>query len=323
MHTPSTIPTSMPLPMPMSMPVSMPVSMPLSMPIVMLFTIVAAGCSPGRPTEATVPDQSACQVRANPAPGPVGDASGPYYHQVVVGGSNDGVTVANAKQVLDHASVPDGVRMNDGRVFIYYVNGARGGVWIAQAMNDSAHVLGPLVVDGISEPAGIVDPDAVNIGNKIRLYYLSGFGPPGSGVGRAICMAESIDGVNFQTSGVALSLTANELLTDPSVVQANDGKWHMAISLGQRTVLATSSDGIRFTRTDTLDYGGVPELARTSSGALRLYVCAQGIVSYTSTNGGITWLREATVVAPPTGAKKIVCDPSSVAGAALFIYKTG
>ena len=260
-----------------------------------------------------------------PVPGtPVQDPSGPYYHQVAVARTADGITLSGAKQVLDHASVPDAVRLADGRVLVYYVNGARGAVWVAELTADTALAPRAIVVDDVVEPSGIVDPDAFLLPDgSVRLYYLNGFSPPGSGVARAICYAESRDGVHFGQGRVALPMASGELLTDPSVVRLGDGSWRMASSLGQRSVLARSPDGISFSRTGTFDGGGVPELAALPDGRLRIYVCAHGIESWLSANGGQSWTREATVVAPNTLGKRILCDPSLPPGAGLFVFKTG
>lgn len=269
-------------------------------------------------------EPASCPTGA-PVPGtPVNDPSGPYYHQVVVARTTDGVTLSGFKQVLEHASVPDAVRLRDGRVLVYYVNGARGAVWVAELTADTARAPEPIVVNDVVEPSGIVDPDAFLLGDgTVRLYYLNGFGPPNSGVSRAICYAESQDGVHFTAGQVALPMQSTELLTDPSVVQLGADRWRMAISLGQRSILAAASDGRTFARTGTFENGGVPELAVTADGRLRIYVCAQGIVSWLSGDGGQGWVREATVVPPNTLGKRILCDPSLPPGAGLFVFKTG
>ena len=260
-----------------------------------------------------------CEARANPAPGPVLDPAGPYYHRVWSARTENGVTLTGNEAALDHASVPDGVRAGDGRVLVYYVNGETGGTWVGRIENGVIEPIGPIVVDGVREPLGVVDPDARRLANgRIRLAYLTGFGPPGSGE-RAICLAESKDGVRFEV--VARALAATEQETDPSVVRLGRGRWLLAISRGPETVLARSAGGKRFTRFATVPYGGVPELASLGGGRVRLYVCADGIVSYVSGDRGVTWVYEATVVAPPPGGG-VVCDPSRVPGTDVFLYKT-
>lgn len=232
--------------------------------------------------------------------------------------------MSGLRQVLDHASVPDGVRRADGSVLIYYVNGAKGYTWVARLEGDSARVLGQISIDGAPNPIGVVDPDAVLLPDgRIRLAFFWGFGPPGASTARAMCIAESSDGITFTMKGTALQFGATEMLTDPSLLALADGTWLMAISSGQNTIIARSADGLTFTRESTLAYGGVPELARAPDGAVRLYVCRGGITAYRSTDAGRTWTLERTVINPPINGHQIVCDPSLVAGASLFVFKTG
>jgi len=266
-------------------------------------------------------DRAGCEVSAAGPGGPVTDPSGPYYHQVAVATTTDGVTLSAPWLVLDHASVPDAAVGPDGFPLIYYVNGADGPVWIARLLDDTANVIGPLMLDGIARPAGVVDPDATRLSDgRIRLVYLSGFGPPGISVQRAFCVAESPDGVRFTVVQRALWVPAN--FTDPSVTQLPDGSWLMGISLGGQTVLARSSDGYGFAVYDTLNVGGVPEVHALADGRVRLYVCRNGIESHLSADRGVTWTREATVVPSGVLSKRIVCDPSLVAGTNLFVFKT-
>jgi hypothetical protein len=254
----------------------------------------------------------------------VNDPGGPYFHQVVIARTADGLALTGAHQVIDHASVPDGVRRADGTVLVYYVNGAAGAVWVARVEGDSARPVSAISIDGVSAPAGVVDPDAQLLADgRVRLTYLSGFGTPSASNPRAMCIADSDDGVRFTVRATAITFAAGELITDPSVVRLADGSWLMAMSLGQQTVTARSSDGLAFTRESTFSFGGVPELAIATDGAVRLYVCAAGIVAYRSVDAGRSWTREGTVVGPGFNGHPIVCDPSLVAGAGLFVFKTG
>jgi hypothetical protein len=282
---------------------------------------LAASCRSGPEIPEEDPDRAGCEVSAAGPGGPVTDPGGPYYHQVAVASTTDGVTLTAPWQALDHASVPDAAVGPGGIPLVYYVNGADGPVWIARLLDDSANVVGPLVLDGIARPAGVVDPDATRLPDgRIRLVYLSGFGSPGSNVRRAFCIAESPDGVHFTVVQRALWVPAN--FTDPSVTQLADGTWLMGISLGGQTVLARSSDGYGFAVFDTLSVGGVPEVHALADGRVRLYVCRNGIESYLSVDRGATWTREATVVPSGVLGRRIVCDPSLVADAGLFVFKT-
>lgn len=263
--------------------------------------------------------KAGCEVRPSPEnDGPVLDPNGPYYHQVVVASSSDGVTVRGAHQVLEHASVPDGVKLADGRVFIYYINAEKHGINVAQVAGDGVQQLGPIALDGVSRPLGIVDPDATLMPDgKVRLAYLSNFNTVPR-VDSVICLADSSDGINFTVVGRAIAF--KELTTDPSLTRLADGTWLMAASQGQATVLARSSDGLTFESYATVTYGGVPEVTALADGRVRLYVCAAGIESYVSTDKGSTWTKEGTVVRG-TPQKRLACDPSVVSGAGLFVYK--
>lgn len=262
---------------------------------------------------------SLCTARPNPNPGPVLDPNGPMFHQVVVARSVDGLTVTDARIVQPAGSVPDGVRAPDGRVLVYYINGAQHGVWVGTAAADGWSASGPITIDGVRDPLGIVDPDAYRVGARIRLAYLANFTTANE---RAICLAESDDGVSFRSLGMAVDLRNAGTITDPSVVQLPNGSWLMALSAGQTTRLARSTDGLAFTMGETLTFGGVPELALTGDGAVRLYVCAAGIVAYRSTDT-VAWQREQPVVSRGPNGSMLVCDPSRVAGTDVFVFKTG
>ena len=292
-----------------------------------MILLVAACSTASSPTRATSPSTPAATVSCRPTQSangqPITDPNGPYGHQTVIAQTANGLTLTNAHQVLDHASVPDGVRRADGSVLVYYVNGAAGATWVARMVGDSAQPIGPITVDGVSAPVGVVDPDVQTVsGGAIRMFYLNGFGAP-SGTLRAMCSADSEDGVRFTSRGPAFVWSTGESFTDPSVIPLADGNWLMAISFGQRTVIARSSDGLVFTSEVTLTFGGVPELAIAPDGAVRLYVCAGAIVAYRSTDTGRNWTREQIVVGPGFNGHNIVCDPSLVVGAGLFVFKTG
>lgn len=303
--------------------------------VLVLVTAALPACSDGdATTSGTGPPASGtpagtgnaptCIIANGAAGAPITDPSGPYYHQVAVAQTTDGLTMTGIRQVIDHASVPDGVRRADGSVLVYYVNGAKGYTWVARLEADSARVLGQITIDGVPNPLGVVDPDAVLLPDgRIRLAFYWGFGAPGTGTARAMCIAESSDGINFTTKATAFPFGTNEMLTDPSLLALADGTWLMAISSGQNTIIARSADGLAFTREATLNYGGVPELARAPDGAVRLYVCRGGITAYRSADAGRTWALERVVLNPPLNGHPIVCDPSLVAGANVFVFKTG
>ncbi|TAK75556.1 MAG: hypothetical protein EPO16_08735 [Dehalococcoidia bacterium] len=127
--------------------------------------------------------------------------------------------------------------------------------------------------------------------------------------------------MRFTLVGRAVRFTG-DMTTDPSVIRLPDGSWLMAVSQGQRTALARSADGLRFEPYASVDFGGVPELALLPDGRVRLYTCGRGIQAHLSSDAGATWTPEARDIAPLLG-RRLVCDPSYVPGAGVFIYKTG
>jgi hypothetical protein len=274
--------------------------------------------APVTPTSPSTPAAPACAPTSSAPAGPITDPNGPFYHRVAVGRTSDGTRVTDTLHVLEHASVPDGVRLPTGDILIYYVDAADNSLGVASLAGSVATPLGAISLNGIPRPNGIVDPDVQVVGGRVRLFYLGGFGNPGSANPRAMCLAESSDGRNFTVVGPALTFST-ELWTDPSVVPLAGGGWLMAVSAGTNTVLARSSDGLTFTAGERLTFGGVPELAALADGRVRLYVCAQGIVSYLSADRGASWVREGTVLNPGG----LVCDPSLVAGTDIFVFKTG
>ncbi len=76
---------------------------------------------------------------------------------------------------------------------------------------------------------------------------------------------------------------------------------------------ARSTDGLTFTQFSTATYGVVPELALTTDGRARLYVCNSGVESYVSSDAGVTWTREGIVITRSSVGRAIVCDPTFLA----------
>ena len=266
---------------------------------------------------------SVCTVGAASGSGPITDPNGPFFHQVVLANTGDGLSISDSRVVIDHASVPDGVRLLDGTLRIYYVNGQDGTIGIARVDGETVSVIGPLTMNGVRGASGMADPDAVLMPDgRIRLYYLNGFGPPGGAV-RGMCFADSTDGERFTVGGLAIQFSNPETVTDPSVTRLSTGTWLMAASRGQQSLLARSSDGATFSNETTVGLGGVPELTALAEGRVRIYVCAQGfgIVAHASADEGRTWTRESTMVPQGILGARTQCDPSLVAGTSRFIYK--
>lgn len=296
--------------------------------------LIVAACG-GSSNSPTSPDTTATTVTPAPTPAastvtgcvvtastpgtPVGGTNGPYFHNIAVGNSTNGLTVTNANDALAHASVPDAVVLPDGSVGVYYVNGETDGIWLGRISGTSVTPVSAISIDGFTRPQGAVDPDAQLINGKIRLTYLFGFA---SKENHRICMAESTDGIKFTTLSLAMTFTAQQE-TDPSVIQLPSGSWLMAVSRGTSTILARSTTGTSFTEYTVVNYGGVPELALTSDNRVRLYVCATtGIDAWVSADSGSSWTREGTLTGTSTPGRGGSCDPSALPSRNLFVFKT-
>lgn len=272
-------------------------------------------------TPTTTTPSTGCTVTASTAGTPVTASNGPYFHNTAISQTTNGLTLTGANDALAHASVPDVTVMPDGSIGMYYLNGETDGIWLARVNGTSATPVSAIKIDGFIRPSGAVDPDAyLTSSGKVRLTYLFGFGSGGS---HRVCMAESSDGVNFTTLGLAMSFTGQSE-TDPSVAQMPDGSWLMAVSRGTSTMLARSSNGLTFTEFSQVTYGGVPELATLSDGRVRLYVCSTsgGLAAYASSNSGASWTSEGAVSGASIPGRPGVCDPSALLSRNLFVFKT-
>lgn len=74
-----------------------------------------------------------CEVTGStPATPLLSDPKGPYFDQLGLASTADGGTARDYREVLPHASAPDGTLLPDGSVGVYYNNGETGGsVWTA------------------------------------------------------------------------------------------------------------------------------------------------------------------------------------------------
>jgi hypothetical protein len=246
------------------------------------------------------------------------DPKSPYFDYLGVARSSDGATATGYGEALAHASAPDGTRLPDGSTGVYYHNGETGGaVWLARLTGTSLSPVGAISVDGVTRPRWIADPNTDLVNGRVRMIDMVGDGR------RRFCVAESTDGISFTTRALAIEFSGTE--ADPTVVQLRDGSWLMAFSRENHTGIgfARSGDGLTFTQFGTATYGVVPELAMTTDGRVRLYVCRGGnVTSLLSSDGGTTWTSEGTVILRDVTSRAIVCDPTYIAADGTFVFKT-
>lgn len=260
-----------------------------------------------------------CEVTVSSAGTPLlADPKSPYFDFLGIASSTDGLSARDYREALPHASAPDGTRLPDGSTAVYYNSGETGGVWMARLAGGTLTPVSAITVNGVLRPQWMADVDVTLVDGRVRMFYLNG-----EGGGRRFCVAESADGLTFQTVALAMQFSGTE--ADPSVVRLADGTWLMAFSRANHSEmgLARSSDGLSFTQFATAPYGVVPELTLTGDGRARVYVCAAGNVeSYTSPDNGRNWTRDGVVIRRSDVGRRIVCDPTFIPGAATFVFKT-
>src|SRR3972149_1312422 len=160
---------------------------------------------------------------------PFNDPNGPFYHKVYKATSTDGITFTKTGElIMDKASVPDVVKISDGTLFIYAVDGAQrsnSGIMVARSKDDGkTWEMGSLQVKTSRTKFNIgADPQAVLLDDgSIRLYYLVSDKPPLDSTGKPmetgnkkyIKSAVSTDGINItEEDGNRLEMT--KLWTDP------------------------------------------------------------------------------------------------------------
>lgn len=243
-----------------------------------------------------------------------------YYHQVHYSLSNDGYTFTGDEGlIIDHASVPEGVIGPNGRLRIYYINGEPGkhGLFVYEQSEDGQWALLDCVkIDGEFN-GDAVDPDIVQLPDgTYRLFFFKGnfvtSPSPDQDATHPIYCASSEDGIDFTTEQLAIAV---EGVTDPTVTRLSDGSWLMAMAQEDKTLLAASTDGINFELTGVeVTVQGIPELATTEDGRVRLYLSD----SLISSDGGLTWEVEPERFVPGP-------DPSLVSmpdGTYMMFYKT-
>ena len=244
------------------------------------------------------------------------DAEGPSHHQVLLAKSADGSTwQTDNRVIIDQASVPEGLRMSDGRLLIYAVDGSGLGgpglVYAESKDEGKTWTCGKINLQG-ADPDVVVLPDG-----RLRLYFIEfPFGPnppiPGSSQANQpnrVRSAISSDGKTFAVEdGVRLE---GIQYTDPDVIRIGN-EWLMYVSTGMTAWAAQSSDGLAFKLIGKVnETGAVSGSFVFPNGTIRHYFCGRGgILSATSADGKSVWKQESGVRIGQTQNVKTVCDPS-------------
>lgn len=255
------------------------------------------------------------------------DANGPYYHKVYKAESSDGLNFTKVgKVVLDKASVPDVIRMPDGRLFIYAVDGgfrSKSGLMVARSIDDGeTWEQGSLQLKNAEGKtiAGGADPETILLADgKLQLFYvvfpekkppLDAQGQPmATGEKIKIKSATSTDGINFiEESGSRYEST--DIITDPDIVKINN-TWYMYLSLGPKLIAISATDGLNYQLGKTIrDQGSVSKTVAIGEGKYRQFFCNNGIESAVSSDG-LTWQDEPGKRLTGND-KQFICDPAPV-----------
>ena len=241
------------------------------------------------------------------------DPNGPSFHQVAIARSTDGlVWQTDARIIIDRASVPEGVRLADGRWVIYAVDGSGlggPGLVYAESKDDGkTWTCGKVNVPG-------ADPDVVMLPDgRLRLYYVefptaTGQPMPQPDKPNRVRSALSSDGKNFTVEeGIRIE---GVNYTDPDVIRVGN-EWFMYISTGTTAWAARSSDGLKFDLAGKANESGAVSGSYVfPDGTLRHYFCSRGgILSGISTDGASPWKQEAGCRIEQNPNWRIVCDPS-------------
>lgn len=227
--------------------------------------------------------------------------AGLYTHRIEYSTSTDAVHFTHQDAVLlEHASVPDAVVRPDGAIWVYYINANPGqhAVFIAEfdRANERLVPFDCVRIDG-KVNGNAVDPDVVRLADgRYRLHVFEGWfvsPPPPGQPPHAFYAAVSEDGIHFTTEAKVLETEGGG--TDPTVAQASDGTWVLAVTHdSEGVIVATSRDPIApYTRTGDTFPGGIPELAAFEDGSVRLYVAGMdGFRVYRTTDAAETWTLE-------------------------------
>ncbi|MCX6811113.1 MAG: sialidase family protein [Candidatus Berkelbacteria bacterium] len=270
---------------------------------------------------------------------PFADPSGPFYHKVKLATSDDGVHFSDSgKTILEKASVPDAVKLADGTILIYAVDGAQRSnsqIMVARSKDNGETwqtASAQLETDRKSKDG--IDPQAVLMPDgRIRLFYIvnpenlpstkeekdnvqADFKPINK-----IYSAVSSDGVNFvEDTG---PLYEGEEITDPDVIKIGED-WLAYISKGQKLFLTTAGSDLKFQyKKDIREEGSISKTIEVSSGLYRQFYCKNGISS-AETKDGLTFQNEI-ISLKMSESSIIICDPSPIKVGAkwLMFYKEG
>ncbi|MBS3138183.1 exo-alpha-sialidase [Candidatus Woesearchaeota archaeon] len=254
------------------------------------------------------------------------DPAGPFYHKILRATSSDGLSFQEKEVIFEHTSVPDVLRLEDGRIALYAVDGygrSKSGLIVAFSEDDGkTWKSGSVQLESKAKHMGAADPEVVLLSNgDIRMYYVI-FPQLGDEMQvNEVWSAVSTDGIHFvEEDGIRFKY---QRLTDPDVVTI-DNTWFIYFAQGPMLVAASSPDGKVFTLNKKIrERGSVSNTVSIDDDKWRQYYCNEGIRTATSSDG-LNWKDEAgTRITADAGT--IVCDPAPLKTEQgwLLFYKVG
>ena len=259
------------------------------------------------------------------------DPNGPYYHDISIASSEDGLNFEKEDRILiEKASVPDAVLLPNGRIMLYAVDGGgRSNSGLLVGISDDygeSWDFGSLQMEGLSEDITIAaDPEITYLEDgTFRLYFIGFVISPGNSpqynpVANQILSAISSDGIHFSVEDGVRFSEINA--TDPDIVNIND-TWFMYLSQGPKLMATTSLDAMDFTYLKSIrERGSVSNTVQSDENLWRQFYCNNGIMSATSTDGSI-WQDDSGIrLVPEEG--EFICDPVPIKtdNGWILIYK--
>jgi hypothetical protein len=222
---------------------------------------------------------------------------GPFYHQIHLARSTDGLTWQTDDVVIrNHASVPSLVGWQE-TLWIYVADPAQNWLMVLRQDGDVWWET-RTQIDGF-DPTYAVDPDVVILPDgRLRLYFLdirtletTPEGLPGLATIRS---AVTSDGVHFALEEGA-RIQSRAPGTDPDVVQAADGSWWLYVLHDAGTIIAHSTDGLTFAEVGESSTGPMSDTVLLDDGTLRRYYARPGAILSEVSADGLTWTADPGV----------------------------
>lgn len=265
---------------------------------------------------------------------PIGDPNGPFYHDLYLATSSDGLTfVKQGEALIKHASVPDIIKLSDGRIAMYAVDAAQrstSGLLVGISEDDGKTWQFGSVRFKNTQPGSIgADPEVVlTEDGKIRMYYISFGGSAQNGMSdteteNQVKSAISEDGINFTLDGdVNISF---KQVTDPDVVKIGD-KWFAYLSQGPKNIAFSATDPTKaFMLERTVrENGSVSNTISIGDSGLRQYFCSSGFIKSATTKDGLSFTDDPGNRLEPS-SDTYICDPAplQVSSGWIMVYKVG